>query len=259
MRVVRLVALLLLFVFLSNLLALAQRSSTDAFMLSIERIKRSVVPILCGQVDQRGQFSVQLIDGTGFFVDEQHFLTAAHVINDLKTVNPKRSVPCVMAIYVPLNGWEREAINFDAQWFKFTDCAIDDALDVAVCNPVIKITAKVYPLAFRDFRPPDGSPVAFTGFPLGSIEPLSSRCNISTYRNVIDTEGSRQVMLDKGTWPGASGSPIYDSTGRVLGIMLARGIDDSTGTAFGLPSHFIIMFLRSHGIGGRNETGKEKK
>jgi hypothetical protein len=127
---------------------------------------------------------------------------------------------------------------------------------LAVCRPVNRIP-NIVPVVIADYRPQDGTPVAFTGFPLGTVEPLSSRCNIATYRGAIDTDGSREFVLDKGTWPGASGSPVYDDEGAVIGIMLARGLADSIGTSFGRPSHFILKFLRDNGI--QLKTADEKK
>jgi S1-C subfamily serine protease len=232
----------------------------DIFVATIEGIKHSVIPVLCGQFDLTGQFSIQLIDGTGFFVNaDGDFVTAGHVIADLKTTSLQRPTPCVMAIYVPRDGWQREAVKFDVKWFVFGDCKTDSTLDLAVCRPVQKLPFTINPVVLEDSRPQDGSPVAFTGFPLGSVEPLSSRCNIAAYRGAADSEGSREFVLDKGTWPGASGSPIYDDHGAVIGIMLARGLADSVGTSFGRPSHFIVKFLRDNGISLTTSEDRPKK
>src|SRR5438128_2213368 len=110
LRIVRSICILLTFLFIFTLFAFGRRKKTETFILTIERVKHSVVPILCGRLDEKGNFSVQLIDGTGFFIDrEGHFLTAAHVINDLMGVSPLRPIACVSAIYVPANGWQRDA------------------------------------------------------------------------------------------------------------------------------------------------------
>jgi S1-C subfamily serine protease len=260
-RLVRGICFLSIFFFVFTLFAFGQNRSTETFILTIERVKHSVVPILCGRLDNKGQFSVQLIDGTGFFIDSDgHFLTASHVINDLKGVSSVRPIPCIPAIYVPDNGWQRDAPFLQAHWFTFPvdGCKIDTALDLAVCK-TIQAPGGIRPIAIYEYRPPDGYPVAFTGFPLGSIEPLSSRCEIATYRNSIDQEGSRELVLDKGTWPGASGSPIYDERGVVLGIVLQRGINDGVGIAVGRPSHFILMFLRKNGIAVKGEPNNPNK
>jgi hypothetical protein len=250
MRFVYRLDTLLAFLLLS-LFVCGQSGRSDPFILTIEKTKRGIVPVLCGRFDERGQFVMQIIEGTGFFIDRQgHFVTAAHVIRGLKIIAPQQPVPCVPAIDIPMDGWNREAPSFQTRWFKFVeeDCVIDDALDLAVCKSPYLVPFKIYPLVLSDTKPPDGVPVAFTGFPLGNTEPLSSRCNIATYRAAIDTDGSRELVLDKGTWPGASGSPVYGEDGRILGILLQRGLGDGVGIAIARPAHFIVMFLRSKGI-----------
>ncbi len=261
MRITRVLSMFLLF-FIGSLHVFAS-DRADAFVLSIERVKHSVFPILCGQFNLSGQFSVQLIDGTGFFVNGNgDFVTAGHVITDLQTPTLQRPAPCVMAIYVPNGDWQREAINFNVQWYIFADCKKDAALDLAVCRTTTKIPTKITPLVIEDIRLPDGSAVAFTGFPLGTVEPLSSRLNIATYRGATDAEGSRDLVLDKWAWPGASGSPVYDARGVVIGLVLARGLADSIGISFARPGHFILKFLRDNGISTvakRAETKRHKK
>lgn len=262
MRFIHQVSVLLAFAFLLSFLALGQTRRADSFILTIEQVKRSVVPVLCGKFDGSGQFGAQQIEGTGFFVDDQgHFLTAGHVIRDLKVIAPQQPLPCVPAIDIPIDGWNREAAKFQSRWFKFTeaDCVINDTLDLAVCKPILPIPFQIYPLFLKDTKPSDGFPVAFTGFPLGNPEPLSSRCNIATYRAASDAEGSRELVLDKGSWPGASGSPIYDEDGNVLAIMLQRGISDGVGISVGRPSHFIIKFLRDDGISVKTTEDRTKK
>lgn len=244
---------------LLSLPAFSGSGGTDTFILAIERVKHAVVPVLCGTIDANQQFKVQLIDGTGFFIDaEGRFVTAAHVIRGLSVVNVQQPLPCVWAIYVPENGWQRDAINLTIRWFQFGNCAVDDNLDLAVCKTVI-VPKGVEPMLIDDNRPADGTPVAFTGFPLGSVEPLSSRGDIATYRNAIDGDGSREMVIDKGTWPGASGSPVYEDNGSVLGIVLQRGLGDGTGIAVARPSHFILKFLNANGVSVRRKEDKKRK
>ena len=259
MRVIRSLAGWLVVSFLLSLPVFAGGSRTEAFILAIERVKHAVVPVLCGRIDEKQQFIVQLIDGTGFFVDsEGRFITAAHVIKGLSIVNAQQPFPCVWAIYVPDGGWQRDATTFSTHWFLFGGCEMDDGLDLAVCKTVA-VPKGIKPLFIEDSRPVDGTPVTFTGFPLGSVEPLSSRGNVATYRGSTDQEGSRELVIDKGTWPGASGSPVYGEDGNVLGIVLQRGLGDGIGISVARPSHFIATFLRSKGITVAARRDKNKK
>ena len=42
----------------------------------------------------------------------------------------------------------------------------------------------------------------------------------AAYRDIRDDRGPRELVVDKTTWPGASGSPIYLENGMVIGILL---------------------------------------
>src|ERR1035441_1402464 len=118
MRLIYRVCILGSIAFLSSLFVLGSSNRTDRFILTIDGVKSAVVPILCSRFDEKGTFTVQFIDGTGFFIyDDGHFVTAAHVINDLNTVAPNHPIPCVLAVYIPENGWQREATTFRTHWF----------------------------------------------------------------------------------------------------------------------------------------------
>ena len=253
-RISRAACILLGFLFIPVLGDTAARTTPDQFVSSIDLVKRSVIPILCAQFDAQGKFSYRFIDGTGFFIDEDaHFVTAAHVIADLKQKT------CIMAIYIPRDGWRRNVMVIDVNWLLFKDCKVDDSLDLAVCKPVGQVPTRIYPLTFDILQPLDGMPVAFTGFPLGFVQPLSSRGNVAAYRKTVDENGARELIIDKGTWPGASGSPVYSPEGKVVGIILARGTDEATGIAVALPASFIIKFLHDNGIDIPTKTQQKKR
>jgi hypothetical protein len=251
--------LLLLLTFLFILVTCAYGREADQFLAAIEGIKHSVVPVVCGTEDGRGGFNIELIDGTGFMIDTVgHFLTAGHVAHDLMKFAANIIHPCVMAIYIPDSGWQRSAKEIHFHWFRFIDCQFDEAMDLAVCKTIL-LPPSVHPVAFEIAQPPDGSPIAFTGFPLGSIQPLSSRGNVATYRAVADDNGPRELVMDKGTWPGASGSPIYNAEGNILGIVLQRGTNEGVGMAIARPTSFILKFLDGKGIAVTQANPDKKK
>jgi V8-like Glu-specific endopeptidase len=90
-------------------------------------------------------------------------------------------------------------------------------------------------------RPPDGTPVFFTGFPLQATDPVTSMGSIAGYP--ADNSYST-VIIDKNAWPGASGSPIYLFDGRtVIGMVTRTGTGDSAGLSFGIAGERIATVL----------------
>ena len=65
---------------------------------------------------------------------------------------------------------------------------------------------------------PNGAPVAFTGFTLDSLVPLTAQSQLLGYQAL-------NLLLDKAPWPGASGAPAYNIEGRVIGL-LVQGMSD---------------------------------
>lgn len=85
--------------------------------------------------------------------------------------------------------------------------------------------------------------MAFTGFPLRSRRPVTSKGIIASYNARL-----QQVFIDKVAWPGASGSPLYVASGQVVGMVHKRGIGAVEGLAFARPAVLIRDFLAGHKI-----------
>src|SRR5215467_3485659 len=117
------------------------------------------------------------------------------------------------------------------------------AFSEVVCTlatPLKQIVPVVLEIAIQ----PEGTPIAFTGFPLSTPVPITSVGQIAGYTDVIEGRGPQRILIDKGAGQRASGSPIYNlENGKVVGIMLQRGTGASAGLAFGITSQFIQDFL----------------
>ncbi len=233
---------ILTFIFLAFTLA-AGRVPEDVSVKTVETVQKSVVPIMCMTPTATGEAEIKKVLGTGFLINrEGHFLTAAHVVLGL----PSCGEGSFWAIYAPTVPWQtRERIK--TRWFRFVTCRYNAATDVAVCktglNPFAegKVNKNIQPIRFGTFKNhADGSPVAFSGFPLESIVPITSKGFIASYFAIEDW-----LVIDKPVWPGASGSPVYDTRGYVIGVMIKRGANDGTGLAFARPIDPILEFLRS--------------
>jgi len=214
---------------------------------TIQSIKRSVVPVLCGYLDDKQQFKIAHIGGTGFFIDAQgRFLTPAHVLDALEKI-AKVKHACTPAIYVPNHGWKKFQETIDFQYFWFFGCDTDKDLDLAVCQPIENpFTSQrvsrdnVSVVTFNNAEIPDGTPVAFTGFPAEIVSPVTSKADIAgRYSTAI-------YLVDKPVWGGDSGSPVYDSDGKVVGMATGTGTQDALGLGVVRAASVITDFLSKH-------------
>jgi len=216
---------------------------------------RSVVPVVCGYMDANNRFQLVGVNGSGFFIDRLgHFATAGHVIDDWKVMNNTRHA-CSPAIYIPDHGWKTGEITIDVQSFAFTSCDRDTDLDLAVCqtidNPFTSSRAShanIAPVEFDTETKPVGTPVAFSGFPLESVSPLTAKGFVAgfTHFGKAGTPLTVDYVIDKSAWPGASGSALYLDNGKVVGIMLAAGFDKGSGLAYAKSATVITAFLVKH-------------
>lgn len=141
--------------------------------------------------------------GSAFVVDTADgpaLLTNRHVVDEARTVGVRS-----------LDG-EREV--------EVAGVRVSDVADVAVLE-VADPDDLPPPLSLRGFLPEPGTPVRLIGFPAAT--PLT------TTGTVAAAEESR-LLLDLQVDPGASGSPVVDDDGRVLGQVYAV-TEDGLGLA----------------------------
>jgi hypothetical protein len=228
----------------------ARAQQKDQFIRTIQTVKQAVVAVVCVQNKPDGTTGLASIEGTGFFVStDETFITAGHVAHGLYLAAPPRQAICeTAAIYVPNTGWQA-GVNISLTWFKIDMCKFDDDLDLAKCgtveNPFTSNRIKVKPstVAFDISTQQEGIEIGFTGFPLSTAQPITARGTIGTYWGLPSEASPREIVIDHSNWPGASGSPVYLSNGKVIGLVLKRGINDAAGFAFARTSKFIEDFL----------------
>jgi len=226
----------------------------DSWVKTISTIKSSVVPIVCGYVDAKGKWIIEDIEGTGFFVDRDgRFATASHVLDGLDAFRATRSQhSCIPAIYVPNEGWAK--LNFkkliDLQYFNFITCVRNSSIDIAICTPLENPFSSnrierglVQEVEFDTSEIPDGTPEAFTGFPLQRTTPISSVGFVGGKMTMDDSDAWFFYTIDKASWPGASGSPVYTHDGKVIGIALRSGEEKAAGLALVRCAAAIVDFL----------------
>jgi S1-C subfamily serine protease/pSer/pThr/pTyr-binding forkhead associated (FHA) protein len=90
-----------------------------------------------------------------------------------------------------------------------------------------------------------GDPVAVIGFPLGTELPMDNVARTSFSAGTISKVLPEVLQLDGYGAQGASGSPIFDGNGEVIGILYG-GQEGSAGRiVFGVPSQHAVQLLRT--------------
>ena len=169
------------------LAAQVHAQQTDQFITTIEKINTGIAPVACGRSAAPTNLDVR-VHGTAFFIDTHGaFLTAAHVIKGVVENKEKCEIPAVL---VRVDGPSFENLNLYGLKFVASDCRIDDTADIARCKTIEdpskagKIVTKPTALEIASDVGADGTPVAFSGFPVNGLIPYTARANIAGYQVV---------------------------------------------------------------------------
>lgn len=217
---------------------------TDPFIAAVEVIKRSLTSVDCMAI-QGGEGTILQRMGSAFFISETgDFVTAAHVI-----LNTEQRTPfCPKSVItIPVGDWRPETRIEPAKWFSFNtaSCRMDRDSDLAVCrltqDPAgSKVQSRIAAVRFEWNIPPDGASVAFTGFPMKARDPMTFRTAVAAYRIPWENENPiPELALDRAALPGHSGSPVYLSDGRVIGIVIGIGKGEATGLTIARPASLL--------------------
>jgi len=217
-------------------------AGVDPFITAIETARRSVGSLDCMAVDGAEAKILERI-GSAFLISATgDFLTAAHVVKDMQKGDRHCPTP---AITLPAGDWRPEARTEAMLWFPFKilACKMDSTLDIAICPLSGDLAArrselrlKAAPVQFEWSIPPDGTQVAFTGFPLRARDPMTFRANVAAYRIPWPDEPTPELILDHAALPGFSGSPVYLANGKIAAILVKDGKDETTGITIARPA-----------------------
>jgi hypothetical protein len=222
-------------------------------MAAIATIKRSIGSMDCLAVSGPEAKILKRM-GSAFLVSQEaDFLTAAHVVTSMQ----KDDDPCpTPAITLADGDWRPEAPSEAMLWFPFriADCRVDDTIDLAECRPSgdlparIRKLRKATPVQLEWRLQPDGTELAFTGFPLEARDPMTFRAHVAAYSWPDHT--MPDLVLDHGSLPGFSGSPVFLANGKVVAILVRDGKPEAAGTAIARP---VSVFREMLGRGAQKE------
>lgn len=240
--------------FLGTSLGRADGPSID----TIKKMKSSVAPIECLAVSVHVPRVVNGNAGTAFFVNtDGNFVTANHVIDEVKSLNTKCS-PAILAPPATRKNDTGRAAARPIYWFEPSSCSQDPADDVAVCRTIdnpfsAEPSLGVAMVTFETSQQQEGLEVAFTGFPNGYAWPVTVRASIATTTplNSLPT-----ITLDRLIWHGMSGAPLYSPSGNVIGVMIGGETGDNADLSVARPASVVVEYLRRLGVNYRIATMK---
>ena len=198
--------------------------------------------------------------GTGFFISKMgHVMTNAHVVQNCNKVtigdNANKQVPA-------------EIINTDrSNDLALLKLSTLEMASVESKSLVQKLGIVVVPLASEGLlRSEDvrlGEKVLVAGYPFGDAFSNTIKVTtgvVSATRGPGDDSG--EFQLDAAVQPGNSGGPIYDRSGNIVGIVVARlnkQMFKSENVNFGIKASSVRQFLKSSGFPSKKSDRTEEK
>jgi tetratricopeptide (TPR) repeat protein len=156
--------------------------------------------------------------GTGFLVEGGKIITNKHVVRD--------GTPLIDL------GGARIPAALESS---------DDVNDIAVLTVAADITAA--PLSLADKVPAPGSNVFAIGNPRGLEKSISTGV-LSGVRTV----GKRElIQITTPISPGSSGGPVFDPSGKVIGVTVGS-IEDGQNLNFAVPASAVVKLLRGQSM-----------
>ena len=137
---------------------------------------------------------------------------------------------------------------------------VDEKLDLAILVPETGFPAE--PAIFRNARPVPGEPIVIAGFPREVVGQGLLKAVSAGIASVNDRSLQQGMMrLTRGLSQGASGGPVLDRSGRVVGILSGLLVNSRSGKPVDAPGvavrgEVVQAFLKRSGV--RFRLGGEK-
>jgi uncharacterized protein len=204
--------------------------------------------------------------GSGFFVSKLgHVITNAHVVKGCNRITVGDDAnKQVLAEIINTDG------RNDLALLKLSNLDMASAESKSLIQ---KLSIVVVPLASKGLLRSDdvrlGEKVLVAGYPYGDFFSNSIKVTtgvVSSTRGAGDDTG--QFQLDAAVQPGNSGGPIYDSSGNIVGVVVAQldklKMSKAIGSMpenvnFGIKASTVRQFLVASGLPSKNSERTEDK
>ncbi|MDB4913786.1 MAG: Methylcrotonyl-CoA carboxylase biotin-containing subunit protein [Gemmatimonadetes bacterium] len=231
----------------------ATKGSVDAMSKKMDQtaaIQRTLAGMDIGKVSRANDGAVAMvasdfdgkyIAGTAFGVSKSGLLvTNRHVVRSAAGVNAKR----ILVIYANTSAW------LPVHVVRVGDGDDDDLallqIDVAGSYPVVAGVSREGSLATV------GSPVLSIGYPGATDLPMEGSGMKITARTtstagIVSKRLDNVIQLDSYSAHGASGSPLFDRDGNVVGVIYGGDGESHGKIVYAVPAQKIAAFLGSDG------------
>ncbi|WP_175651460.1 trypsin-like peptidase domain-containing protein [Pseudomonas sp. Marseille-P9899] len=163
--------------------------------------------------------------GTGFAVTTTHILTCAHVIEDMQEIHVS---------------------SFEGR-HRAEPVVVDRRNDLALLR--VQNSPLLKPASFRDGARCDlGEPVVALGFPLAGLAGGGIHATQGGVSALFGLHNDASVLqFTAPIQPGSSGSPLFDTSGAVIG-MVTSTVPDAQNMNFAVKAGLTLAFLNACGI-----------
>ena len=146
----------------------------------------------------------ELATGSGFAIDAHTLVTARHVVGDAREVRVS---------------------TYDGHDLTSSGSATAPDADLAIVRTDAPLPASL-PLADAD--PQVGDAVHVVGYPKGDALTVTSGHVTGERKDPLDVNAEPVLVADATVEPGSSGSPVLDDDDAVVGVVYAKGTNDTT-------------------------------